>query len=866
MKTYLNKKIVLFFILLVFICLHFTAKTFAINNVFEEKIIVDIDAEQEFKDDSIIVILDKKYSDVDLSLEETLFKGFNELPIRELTRGSETGEHRFFEITLPIKSKENVIEKIRELEQVDGILCASPNYISKQGEVENVNLYDYQWSLNSISGINLERAWDFTKGSSNVKVGIIDNGFYGHPDIGNNITEKVSFLMYDENGNIKEDYEEDLNEDHGTKISGIIGASHNNIGMQGICDQITLVPLVVEGFASQIKEALVYCSQNNIKIVNFSWYNFNYDEALRIAFSDFDGLIVGISGNDLINIDETPNYPASFQLDNFIVVGALNENNNIASFSNYGENTVEIYAPGENILTTIPVSLCEYPYILSDGTRICELEYDYRVICYDFIQTLLPYIDILSKEQIESALEKALIETKNEKLDVSDCKQTNHFENHKIGGTSFAAPHVTGVAALLLSICPYLNAYDLKTAILESADTITISVPDTSEGASEGDVVYQNVKKLNAYNAVIEVLNNFHLHSHYFLNSNQETTISKTITSEASYFDELNGFYELISQEAARYEFTISSNHPIEVKLYDDDFNELNYIDTNSSNNIIKFNYDLFHGKNYLKVKYIDEDDTGTINITINPINSTSLNVGYNDILDDYIYGIEDYIYTNTLSSGFYKITLSAEMSLGNITYPNSSIQVYEDSNHEELLTRLETSYFTLEADTNSDINNIIVFLEYGKTYYINFNFYDNYNYLLIDVNIERLTSILEIIPLNQEENIILDEDTTQYGDYIQRVEIMQSGNYEITYIHEGNQASNVQETDDFSPYLYYVFYKEVSSPAEQVNDIQLLLPHMAITMGDTQTFPLYLQAGVYYIGYYNKLSYDPMTIAIKKS
>lgn len=92
---------------------------------------------------------------------------------------------------MPIKSKENVINVIRNLEQIEGILCASPNYIGKQGEIANSDLSYEQWALNQISGINLEKVWEFTKGSSNVKVGIIDSGFDEHKDITVNLEEPL---------------------------------------------------------------------------------------------------------------------------------------------------------------------------------------------------------------------------------------------------------------------------------------------------------------------------------------------------------------------------------------------------------------------------------------------------------------------------------------------------------------------------------------------------------------------------------------------------------------------------------------------------------------------------------------------------
>ena len=62
---------------------------------------------------------------------------------------------------------------------------------------------------------------------------------------------------------------------------------------------------------------------------------------------------------------------------------------------------------------------------------------------------------------------------------------------------------------------------------------------------------------------------------------------------------------------------------------------------------------------------------------------------------------------------------------------------------------------------------------------------------------------------------------------------------------------------------MYYAFYKEVYSPAEQFGDLEMIFPHIASSMGGTISFTFNLQPGVYYIGYYNKLNNAPMSISI---
>ena len=269
----------------------------------------------------------------------------------------------------------------------------------------------------------------------------------------------------------------------------------------------------------------------------------------------------------------------------------------------------------------------------------------------------------------------------------------------------------------------------------------------------------------------------------------------------------------------------------------------------------------LSYGTYYLRTKFANTFLSGNISIKIEF--TPNLNQGNNNILTGYTNGTEDYMFTNNISAGFYKITLNATKSTGTMEYPEGCIEVYEDATYQQLLTRLETMFYTLDAQTQGDSNNLIVFLEYGQTYYINIDL-PNYTYTSMNINIEKLVNTYDIVTNNNaEEHVILNENTTAYGDFIQRIEILQSGSYTITFTHEGPQSEENLSGQEDPLYLYYVFFKEVSSPAEQFEDLEMIFPHAASSMGGTISFTFNLQPGVYYIGYYNKLNNEPMTISI---
>jgi len=160
---------------------------------------------------------------------------------------------------------------------------------------------------------------------------------------------------------------------HGTHCSGIIAAVRNNgIGMNGVADnvRIMMVRAVPDGdeHDKDIANAIRYAVDNGAKVISMSFgKSFSpqkswVDDAVKYAASK-DVLLVHAAGNDAKNIDSTENYPNPVYLDksgvagNFITVGASGDSTNggfTASFSNYGKNSVDVFAPGVNIYSTLP--------------------------------------------------------------------------------------------------------------------------------------------------------------------------------------------------------------------------------------------------------------------------------------------------------------------------------------------------------------------------------------------------------------------------------------------------------------------------------------------------------------------------------
>lgn len=159
---------------------------------------------------------------------------------------------------------------------------------------------------------------------------------------------------------------------HGTHVAGIIGADRtNNLGVMGISDAVRImgVRAVPDGDErdKDVANAIRYAVNNGAQIINMS-FGKDYspqrkvvDDALHYALTK-GVLLIHAAGNDGKNIDSAANFPSEKFMDgkaipNMITVGAsakTNDKDLVASFSNYGPHSVDVFAPGLNIYATVP--------------------------------------------------------------------------------------------------------------------------------------------------------------------------------------------------------------------------------------------------------------------------------------------------------------------------------------------------------------------------------------------------------------------------------------------------------------------------------------------------------------------------------
>ncbi len=312
------------------------------------------------------------------------------------------------------------------------------NYILQANVVPNDPRFDELWGMNNIgqtgglddADINAPEAWDIQTGSEDIVIGVIDSGVdYTHPDLAANMWVNENEIPGngiddDDNGYIDDVYGYDFanldgdpmdDNGHGTHVAGTIAAvGDNNIGVSGVSWNSRIMAIKFldafgGGTLDGALEAINYATAMGADLTNNSWGGGGFSQALFEAIEAANtagSLFVAAAGNSGVNNENFPHYPSDYDADNIISVAAIDHNNDKAGFSNYGTVSVDIAAPGVDILSTS---------LTSTG-------------------------DIFDPSGYTA-----------------------------ISGTSMAAPHVAGAVALLKAEYPELSHLEIKQRLLSSA-------------------------------------------------------------------------------------------------------------------------------------------------------------------------------------------------------------------------------------------------------------------------------------------------------------------------------------------------------------------------------------------------------------
>ncbi len=248
------------------------------------------------------------------------------------------------------KEKNAVIDAVKKLSISPHVAYAEPDYTEDLHVIPNDPLYPKLWGIQKIRA---PFAWDYTVGSDQISVGVIDSGIDNtHPDINKNMWASLEGQL--SNGwNFADNdrFSMDTN-GHGTHVAGTVGAvGDNQIGIAGVCWHVKIASLKFGLDIASAIAAISFADRFHIPILNASWGGSSYSRALKYAIDGYDGLFVASAGNLGTNNDNEPIYPASYTSDNILSVAAINPYNTLAGFSNYGFKSVDIAAPGTNILS-----------------------------------------------------------------------------------------------------------------------------------------------------------------------------------------------------------------------------------------------------------------------------------------------------------------------------------------------------------------------------------------------------------------------------------------------------------------------------------------------------------------------------------
>jgi thermitase len=284
----------------------------------------------------------------------------------------------------------SIVAEYRRLPEVE---YAEPNYeiniVDAVPEVDPVRpsdpRFEEQWALSNDgqnggtkgADISAMRAWAVTTCSDKVVVAVLDSGVdYTHSDLAANIWVRSANVpayedaqlgtIQDAHGyNAIENTADPMDENgHGTHCAGIIGAEGgNDIGISGVNWKVQIMPLKfmnAGGFGStkDAVEAINYVIDRkkhgvNVRVISASWGSTQKSRALEDVIGkayDEGILFVAASGNSSTDNDRSPHYPSNYN--NVVSVAALDRNDQLASFSNFGVKSVQIAAPGKDILST----------------------------------------------------------------------------------------------------------------------------------------------------------------------------------------------------------------------------------------------------------------------------------------------------------------------------------------------------------------------------------------------------------------------------------------------------------------------------------------------------------------------------------
>ncbi len=319
---------------------------------------------------------------------DTILVGFDEqttsskrLSVHSATGGQKIHGYKRIPVeVVRIPKNKDVHAMIEMYKKQPGVAYAEPNYkVHALVAPPNDPFFLSLWGLNNSGGsggvagadISALEAWDTTTGSADVIVGVIDSGVdYNHRDLAANMWTNPNPTFNDIHGarwtngtGIATSGNPMDGHGHGTHVSGTIGAIANNAtDVAGVCWNVRIMGLKFltdegSGQTADAIAAIEYAVEHGAHLTNNSWGGGGFSQALKDAIDAAGAagqLFVAAAGNSSTNNDSYPHYPSNYECANIISVASSDRSDLMSSFSNYGQDTVHLAAPGSDILSTVP--------------------------------------------------------------------------------------------------------------------------------------------------------------------------------------------------------------------------------------------------------------------------------------------------------------------------------------------------------------------------------------------------------------------------------------------------------------------------------------------------------------------------------
>ncbi len=263
---------------------------------------------------------------------------------------------------LRISRKKTVSEMVQLYKKDPNVEYAEPNYIAYAFWVPNDQYYPLQWHMDNpvYGGINTQKAWDITWGDPSVIVAVIDTGvayedytqtvrirYYRAPDLA--LTSFVAGYDF-----VNDDTHPNDDNGHGTHVTGTVAQStHNSIGVAGVAFKCSIMPLKVldkygSGTYADVADGIRFAADKGAKVINLSLGGSSDSITLKdaVAYAYDKGVtIVAASGNN--GSPDTISYPAAYDA-YCIAVGATRYDETVAYYSNRG-SSLDLVAPGGDL-------------------------------------------------------------------------------------------------------------------------------------------------------------------------------------------------------------------------------------------------------------------------------------------------------------------------------------------------------------------------------------------------------------------------------------------------------------------------------------------------------------------------------------